>query len=382
MFSGVVSTLTLVVLLSAAHSQSLFAQSAEVPAWVSGEPETVKIKSPAPPAYLHLTQTATVLRPKPLTGVAALEKLNPGLTALLPGLRDTLPKATVSTKFKSLYDAKIKAVATGEFMPAHFYFDCATVLNLTDARTGQRAVLIQADMDVDTDGTDPARLWQLKDYDDARISGSFQPVLAYSWANSGSDANPFIDYYKSTLTQLRGMKNQLDMAAEKDLAPVWTDLGKAFEEKINALNRKAQVYGDDLRNRRSLIASLDPFIVIPMNWVDKESSAFKMQVGDLVAVIYERHIYPCIIGDTGPNTQVGEGSQKLARALRADASGKKSAVTTAGVTYLVFPRSRPGMGEPNLSVYEAEVTHLLGQLGGIGEGVKVHSWKQTTALAK
>jgi hypothetical protein len=110
----------------------------------------------------------------------------------------------------------------------------------------------------------------------------------------------------------------------------------------------------------------------PIQVIEKDSG---IQVGDYVAVIHAGKVLPCIIGDTGPDSKVGEGSQRLARAIDPEASGRRSAVTTAAVTYLVFPNTRPAPGKPNLATYTSEVTRLLGEMGGLGAGVKVHRWE-------
>jgi Fungal chitosanase of glycosyl hydrolase group 75 len=351
------------------------AQPSSVPAWVIGEPEAVSLQKPRPVGYLAVTQTATVLRPKALTKLGELEQLNPGLTKVLPALSELLPKASIASNFRVLYDAKIKSVATGNLMETHSFFDCATVLNLTAATTGRKAILFQSDMETDTDGTDPVRMSRLEDYADARLSRSFQPVLAYSWAQTQAQSgrNPFIDYYSQTLTKLRTLRQQVDTTAKTDPAPMWTELSSAFTDHISKIDRYAKYYAEDLRSRRSLIASQDPFIVVPQTWVSQS-----MQVGNYAAVIHAGKIYPCIIGDTGPTTKAGEASQRLARAIDPEASGRRSAVMTAAVTYIVFPHTGVRSGTPDLAAYKREVTRLLGELGGLGAGIGVHAWTSSS----
>ncbi|MCB1277426.1 glycoside hydrolase family 75 protein [Prosthecobacter sp.] len=312
-----------------------------------------------------------------MTKAADLEQLNPGLSNAWPKLSELLHSAVVSPKFKAFYDAKISAVAEGESMSTKHYFDCATVLHLTDAATGRCAVLFQSDMDVDTDGTDPVRLPRLEDYDDARISRSFQPVLAYSWAMRGADKaeNPFIRYYSDTLTRLRFFEQEIAKEAANDHGYIWQGAEKYFGDQINSLDKKAKYYDQDLRERRSLVGSLDPFIVVPQTWPDRLKLPFSVQVGDLVAVIYSGNVYPCLIGDTGGDTKAGEASQRLAIAINPKASGRNSAVETVGVTYVIFPKTRLAMGPPDLSVLHSEVARLLGEMGGLGAGVALHSWQ-------
>jgi hypothetical protein len=342
-----------------------------LPAWVVAEKEPLVVKKSSVPSYVEMTQTATIVRPKALTKIEELEKLTPGLTQVLPGLGDLVGKGTVSPKFKRLYDAKIESMKGGAFMSEHSYFDCTTVLNVRSEKSGRTAFVFQSDMETDTDGTDPVRLPSLKDYDDARLSHSFQPVLSYAWKKEADGPpNPFIKYYEDTMGQLRGLKKQVDAFAQADRGPIWQDMKKQFDEQIATLDRRANYYRGDLLRRRSLVGSLDPFIVVPTTWVGSE-----MSVGDFAAVVHAGHVYPCIIGDTGPKTKTGEASQKLAKALNPSASGRVSAVSTACVTYIVFPQTRIAKGAPDFARYATEVQQLIDDIGGLGPGVKLHAWQ-------
>lgn len=348
------------------------------PEWVKGEAELVAVINPVTPAYLRLARTATAFRPRPLQKIEELEKLNPGLTHVLPKLPEILLTAEVSPKFKSLYDDKIKESLEEDPMSLHDYFDCATVLNLTDPATGRKAVLFQADMDVDTDGTDPMRLPKLADYDDARVSRSFQPILSYSWAmpKGGLVPNPFLPYYDQTLARLTEFRNLLKIEASKDKSELWLSMRKPFDDKIQSIHNTVKVYKEDLRTRRSLIARLDPFIVVPQTWIDKLKTPLSMEEGDFVAVIHGGKIYPAILGDTGPETKTGEASQILAQAINPKASGKNAAVDESAVTYILFPQSRSATrGVPDLTLWQKEVERLLGEIGGLGSGVSLHHWQ-------
>lgn len=345
---------------------------AELPAWVEAVKEPLVLNRSAPPAYLEITQTVTIARPKPLTKIDDLEKLNPGLSQALPALRGLIESATVSPKFKKLYDTKIDSVKNGDWMSAGTFFDCATVLNVKGAKSGRSAVIFQSDMDTCTDGSDPDRFSLLSDYDDARLSRSYQPILAYSWAKASGDTatSPFLKYYDDTLGQLRELKKQVDGFVQADRGAFWPDVQKYFDEALTRVDRRAAYFRPDLLKRRSLVASVDPYMVIPSTWVDE-----KMRVGDYAAVIYAGRIYPCIIGDTGPTTKAGEASQKLAQALNPKASGRVSAVTNVGVTYIVFPGTRAEMGPPDWPKFEREVSRLLGEIGEPGSDAKLHSWQ-------
>jgi len=348
------------------------------PEWVKGEAEAVATMPPVTPAYLRVTKTATVFRPRPLRNIEELEKLNPGLIQALPKLPQLLQTAEVSSKFQTLYDEKIKVTIEEGPMSLHDYFDCATVLNLTDPATGRKAVLFQSDMDVDTDGTDPVRFPLLSDYNDARVSRSFQPVLSYSWAMPKAEwvANPFLAYYDQTLARLTEFRDLLKQEGTKDKSELWKSMWKPFDERIKTLRHTAKVYTGDLRTRRSLIARLDPFIVVPQTWIDKLKMPLSIEVGDFVAVIYGGKVYPGIIGDEGPGEKIGEASQVLAQAINPQASGRNGAVDEVRVTYILFPQTgKATRGAPDLMLWQKEVERLLGEMGGLGEGVVLHHWE-------
>lgn len=358
-------------LLAAIGRCASSAHGAELPAWVEATKEPLVLNRSAPPAYLEITQTVTIARPKALTKIDELEKLNPGLTQALPALRGLIEGATVSPKFKKLYDTKIDSVKNGDWLSSGAYFDCATVLNLKGAKSGRSAVLFQSDMDTCTDGSDPDRFSLLSDYNDARLSRSYQPILAYSWPKAPTDTatSPFLKYYDDTLGQLRDLKKQVDGFVQADRGAFWPEVQKYFDEALTRVDKRAAYFRPDLLKRRSLVASVDPYIVIPSTWVDD-----KLRVGDYAAVIYGGKIYPALIGDTGPTTKAGEASQKLAQALNPKATGRVSAITNVGVTYLVFPGTRAEMGTPDWPKYEKEVARLLAELCGPGSDLKLHSW--------
>lgn len=356
-------------------ASSVRAADEKLPEWVVGEKEPLPLRNIPQPSYIEVERKGTVLRPKPLTQPEALEKLNPGLLAALPRMRDLISRAKVSPKFKQLYDTKIKLASEGSPLGARSYFDCATVLEMQDAKSGRSVLLLQSDMDTDTDGTDPVRLPRITDYDDARISRSFQPVLAFSWGRGDSSAvNPFPKYFDDTLTKLRNLQREVSGFADADHGYVWQDLKKQFDEQVTALERRANYFRKDLLARRSLVASLDPFIVVPKTWIGSGIST-----GTYAAVICEGKAYPCIIGDTGPAEKTGEASQRLARAINPKASGKVSAVTTPSVTYLIFPGTRSSLGEPDHASWRTEVKQLLGEIGGLGDEVKLYDWNAKPA---
>jgi hypothetical protein len=70
---------------------------------------------------------------------------------------------SVSPFFKDLYETKLKLLRENltrldQLLSRHNFYDCQTVLQLKHPETHRRAVLLQADMDVDADGSDGDRL--------------------------------------------------------------------------------------------------------------------------------------------------------------------------------------------------------------------------------
>jgi hypothetical protein len=128
-----------------------------------------------------------------------------------------------------------------------------------------------------------------------------------------------------------------------------------------------------------LIAEHDPFIVIS---VDKIIAATTQEdvpgVGDYVAVIYKDKIYPAIVGDGGPTFKAGESSLRLAKEINPIATSYHRPVSTLGVTYIVFPgtATKPRQA-PDYDLWYKECTKLLGEIGGLGTGYKLHRWKDT-----
>lgn len=358
--------------ISALWMLRLSAWSDDLPSWVEPVREPLVFKKTSAGGYLEITKTGTITRPKPITSADALEKLNPGLMGTLPGLKDLITNGTVSPKFKALYDAKIEEVKGGDVMATNDFFDCATVLNLKDPKSGRSAVLFESNMDTCTDGSDPGRLSTLSDYAEARRSGSYQPTVAYSWAKKETNTppNPFLKYWDERIGLMRGIKKQVDELAEADKASFWQGMKNHCDEKFTLLEKKASEYRPTLQTRRSLVASLDPFIVVPKTWVDDQ-----IHVGDYAAVVYEGKIYPCIIGDAGPATKTGEGSLKLAQALNPKASSRMSPVNKVSVTYIVFPGTASPRATPDMAAYHQEVSRLLTEIGGLGCEVKLHAWK-------
>ena len=88
-----------------------------------------------------------------------LATANGKLPNMLPGLSRMMPKAKVSGFFHLLYKDKLahlkeKMVNLEKVLSRHNFYDCQTMLELTYPGTGQKVLLVQADMDVVADGSD------------------------------------------------------------------------------------------------------------------------------------------------------------------------------------------------------------------------------------
>ena len=361
-------------LLLLALALPLPAQLANVPDWHDQEPEASSTPLRAGGAsYLRRIE---FVQPQAATTAANLTKINPKLPAILNDFGELMESAEVSDRFADLYERKLKNIRKGELMTPHNYFDCETVLRLKHPESGRRVLLLQADMDVVTDGSDPGRAPKLEDYNLARSSDWFLPETAFSWHKSGGPENPFLNYYPDTLKKLQELRTQLEAKAKADPGVVWRELIKTTDAQIYRVRERGlhDYTKRNLRNRRFLLADRDPFVVLPVPWINK-SAAWSPKMGDYAAVIYGDKIYPAILGDAGPTYKVGEASLFLARQLNPKADGKTRAVSDLTVTYLFFPKSSSGMREPDLEAWQKKVASLLKEIGGLGEGVSLHQWK-------
>lgn len=321
-------------------------------------------------------ESVTIHRPKPSTTLDQLSAINPNLPVLLPDLGRMLETAKVSDLYAELYRRKLNYLKDGNSLSDHNYLDCATVLLLQHPESGRRCIFLQADMDVVTDGSDPDRAPNLSDYDTARTSDWFLPQTAYTWAGPPKSPNPFLKYYPGALERLDYYRAQFQKEAETDKGRIWRLLISAVDAQ-KARMRTAGLSEDTIRglkNSRSLLGAEDPFVVLPLNWFSGSSSPWSPRMGDYAAVIYKSKIYPAIVGEAGPTFKTGEASLKIARAINPEASGRERAVSTLGVTYLVFPQTADPRSAPDLAKWEAKVREYLKEIGGVSDPAHFHSW--------
>ena len=310
--------------------------------------------------------TLEVRVPKASTTLEELKKVNPDLGEVLPGLGGMLDEAKVSRWFYQLYENKterLKRQATelSELLTRHNFYDCETILNLRHPETRRRVFLMQAEMDVVSDGSDGDRLATMPD--EIVNSTFYQPFTSYGWKKRTKTPNPMV----------AGWEKRIGNAKRELADPKTTAARKAWlKDRMEYLKRGSE----DMKDRSFLIAEYDPFIVIPVNLLTASGDPFTPRIGDYAVVVHGKTVYPAIVGDGGPTFKVGEASLRMARQINRNASPYSRPVSDLTVTYVVFPNSREQTKEPpDYEKWRTKCAALLGEIGGLGEGVELFQWK-------
>ncbi len=290
--------------------------------------------------------------PKPNADMAGLSKLNPQLAIVLPQLPLLLANSTVSPFFDDLYRLKVNSLKQNllrldTVLSRHNFFDCETVLNIEHPVTKRRAVLMQADMDTDNDGSDSDRV---PDVDGS--SATFQPFTSFRWPKKTAQPNSFL--------QIRAAKLK---SVEAEAATPGLPQPRVRQLKEQQADLKSEI--SDLQKYSCLIGAADPYVVLPGSMLARKYGEYTPAIGDYCVVIYNDVILPSVVGDAGPPTLVGEASLRICRQIdpRADASNRP--VNDLKATYLIFPGSadKP-FDAPNLAHWRDRCEKLLNDLGG------------------
>lgn len=305
--------------------------------------------------------------PSPAKTLADLELSNPNLSKLLPGLPAMLEKAAVSGWYAKIYDAKAQrirrdATALAELITKHNYYDCETMLNLQSA-AGRRVFLLQAEMDVVSDGSDGDRLPTMPQI--TVDSTNYQPFTSYAWTKQGKAENPMIAGWQRRIK-----------TAEKELA----DRGTTSERKRWLRERVAYLKRgiDDMKSRSFLIADHDPFIVVPVSILGGKNDPFAPKVGDYAVVVHGAKLYPAIVGDGGPAYKVGEASLRLAKEVNPQATPYNRPVSDLKVSYFIFPGTADAdRAPPDYVKWRQRCHDLVNEIGGFGEGASLYEWSDT-----
>jgi hypothetical protein len=272
----------------------------------------------------------------------------------LPALPALLDTSKVSPSFDELYRQKCASLQSGlrrldSLLSRHNFFDCETLLELQDPKTKRRALLIQADMDTDTDGSDGDRM---PDIDGASVT--FQPFTSYRWAKRGNKPNSFIAPRELKLKQY---ENELSLGG----------VSNSRKEDLRAGIARVRTEIADLKKYSFLIASNDPYVVLPGSMFShSRNGAYNPAVGDYCVVIYGSTLFPAIIGDVGPSNVIGEASLRICQQIDARADANNRPVNDLKVTYLVFPGTAEKFDVPDFDKWGARCEKLLEEIGGHG----------------
>jgi hypothetical protein len=296
--------------------------------------------------------------PRPNRTLEELAGVTPELPKLLPELATTFAPESVSPLFGELYDVKVRTlrenlVRLDQLLSRHNFYDCQTVLRLRHPETKRSAILLQAEMDVDADGSDSDRL--------PTFNGSFvnfKPFTSYRWRKTTAQPNPFLPAAEANLRRYETEFAQKGLTMERN-----RDL------RIGIQRMKAEV--DSLKRFSFLIASTDPYIVLPGIFARAKDAG---RIGDYAVVVYGNEIYPALVGDVGPNDKVGEASLRIAKEINPLATPYNRPVSDLKVTYLIFPGTADNpFGPPDLEKMRARCEKLVHEIGGAT--VALHRWQ-------
>ncbi|MEY2510346.1 MAG: hypothetical protein QOE26_1109 [Verrucomicrobiota bacterium] len=295
--------------------------------------------------------------PTPNATIEDLAKVSPDLPRLLPGLAAMITPDSVSPFFKELYDTKLRILKESlmrldQLLSRHNFYDCQTVLNLRHPETKRRAVLLQADMDVDADGSDSDRLPA-----GSGQSANFKPVTSYRWPKKSQIPNSYLAPAEERLKRY-----------ETELAAKGTAADRKKDLKAGIASARDEI--ETLKKFSFLIGATDPYIVLPSGLGKADGG----KIGDYVLVIFGDRIFPAIVGDIGPSDKAGEASLRIAKEINTAATAYNRPVSDLKVTYLVFPgTAETPFGPPDLEKLLARSDALVKEIGGAT--VPLHHWE-------
>lgn len=316
-----------------------------------------------PSSYeLELTVKARV--PAPSTELGQLTALNGHLPLMLPGLERLLQTAKPSKYFDDFYGLKVAALnqqlsRLDQLVSRHNFFDCETILEMQDAQSGRRLLFIQADMDIDMDGSDGDRMPLMNG-----TTANYQPMTSYKWPKKTAVPNPYLAAREEKLKQLEAEFATKGLSIERN---------KELRDAIQPLRYEV----NQLKTMSFLMGATDPFVVLPGSIAGHGNTPFTPHLGDYCVVVYNDSLYPAIVGDVGPYYKMGEASLRLGKELNSKATAYIRPVSELKVTYLVFPGSadKP-FDAPDLDKWRTRCCQLLGEIGGF-QG-DLHAWEDLT----
>ena len=295
--------------------------------------------------------------PAPNKTMDELAKVSPQLPKLIPELGAMLTPESVSPLFKELYDTKLKLLRENllrldQLLSRHNFYDCQTVLQIRHPQSHRRAVLLQADMDVDADGSDSDRLPA-----GSGDSPNFKPFTSFRWPKKTPAPSSYLGPAEEKLKRYQG-----ELALKNTSAERKRDLKSAIATLRDEI--------ESLKKFSFLIGATDPYIVVPSGFAKGDAG----KVGDYALVIFGDAIYPAIVGDVGPPDKVGEASLRIAKEINSNATPNNRPVSDLKVTYLIFPgTAETPFGPPDLEKLQARCETLVKEIGGAS--VPLHHWE-------
>jgi hypothetical protein len=296
--------------------------------------------------------------PSPNKTIEELAKVSPELPTLLPGLATMLSPESVSPLYAQLYDTKVRMLHDNlarldSLLSRHNFFDCQTVLQLQHPQTHRKALLLQADMDVDADGSDSDRMPI-----STGTPANFKPSTSYRWPKKTPEPNPYLAATED------GLKR-----AEAEFALSTT--GPARKRDLRNVIAQLRAEIGTLQKYSFLIGATDPFIVVPGAFLHGSDP---VKLGDHALVIFGNAIYPALVGDVGPNDKAGEASLRIAKEINTLSTPYNRPVSDLKVTYLIFPETaEKPFGPPDLEKLQARCETLVKEIGGAS--VPLHRWE-------
>ena len=310
-----------------------------------------------PQSYM-LDLTLQARLPSPNKTIEELAKVSPQLPTLLPGLAAMLSPESVSPLFSDLYGTKVKLLRENLgrldlLLSRHNFYDCQTVLQLRHPKSHRKTFLLQADMDVDSDGSDSDRVPA-----GPAVTTNFKPFTSYRWSKKTPTENPYLPAIEDRLKRVE---------EEHALKTTTADRKKELRATLTQLRDQVST----LKKFSFLIGATDPFIVVPSTFARSHDGP---KVGDYALVLFGDQLYPALVGDIGPNDKVGEASLRIAKEINAVATPYNRPVSDLKVTYLIFPGSADTpFGPPDLDKIQARCQALVDEIGGAG--TPLHHWE-------
>ena len=294
--------------------------------------------------------TLRVRWPAPATNTVQMTEATPGITQAIPNLTGLLEGVRPSQDYATLLANKERSLRSHlsslQKLPYRdSLFDCQTILDLCNPSTGRKALLVQAIMNVNTDGSDGDRNLGID-----RLSATFQPQTSYRWPKTGSHPNP-------CLGEVITHRGQIDTALGSDT--LTADSRNSLKEE----RERESATIEELKHWDFLVGAADPFIVLPSFMLGKRPG--QAVIGDFAVVLAGGKAYPAVVGDMGPNHKIGEASLRICKEINGDAGADRRPVSTPGVVYLVFPGTavKP-FTSPDYAQWSARCRELWREFGG------------------